>query len=273
MPEEDPSKQLTGSPRRPAGEAPSPPPQQSHQFTAVNQAPAGVNGSTKSPTSSMSPPEASPAQSRNAQPPSSFQSAPPSVVQQTRPIPSMMASMGPTESPSAARPHPPPPPPHPQSYAPQMPQAHRPDWHRDASDDSLAHKRKRDEEIDGSGRAISPTTQTARHHLAAHEAAMGGFGGGHHHPTQTPGGDNYSYDRRSTGDDEGESPNPHDGSAQHDQPEKKRKRQFANRTKTGCITCRRRKKKCDEGKPECTFSISPICLPPSTIFRQTFLRR
>ncbi|KAF2787703.1 hypothetical protein K505DRAFT_122973 [Melanomma pulvis-pyrius CBS 109.77] len=32
---------------------------------------------------------------------------------------------------------------------------------------------------------------------------------------------------------------------------KKRKRQFANRTKTGCGTCRRRKKKCDEGKPEC----------------------
>lgn len=32
---------------------------------------------------------------------------------------------------------------------------------------------------------------------------------------------------------------------------KKRKRQFANRTKTGCGTCRRRKKKCDETKPEC----------------------
>ncbi|KAF2833768.1 hypothetical protein CC86DRAFT_415746, partial [Ophiobolus disseminans] len=32
---------------------------------------------------------------------------------------------------------------------------------------------------------------------------------------------------------------------------KKRKRQFANRTKTGCGTCRRRKKKCDEMKPEC----------------------
>jgi hypothetical protein len=31
----------------------------------------------------------------------------------------------------------------------------------------------------------------------------------------------------------------------------KRKRQFANRTKTGCGTCRRRKKKCDEAKPEC----------------------
>ncbi|KAI5808916.1 hypothetical protein DFH27DRAFT_541792 [Peziza echinospora] len=35
---------------------------------------------------------------------------------------------------------------------------------------------------------------------------------------------------------------------------KKRKRQFANRTKTGCITCRRRKKKCDEGKPECELT-------------------
>lgn len=36
---------------------------------------------------------------------------------------------------------------------------------------------------------------------------------------------------------------------QHDP--KKRKRNFSNRTKTGCLTCRRRKKKCDEAKPEC----------------------
>ncbi|KAF2636038.1 hypothetical protein P280DRAFT_163341 [Massarina eburnea CBS 473.64] len=36
---------------------------------------------------------------------------------------------------------------------------------------------------------------------------------------------------------------------------KKRKRQFANRTKTGCGTCRRRKKKCDEAKPECKHSL------------------
>lgn len=33
---------------------------------------------------------------------------------------------------------------------------------------------------------------------------------------------------------------------------KKRKRNFSNRTKTGCLTCRKRKKKCDENKPECT---------------------
>ncbi|KAG5979499.1 hypothetical protein E4U55_005105 [Claviceps digitariae] len=36
---------------------------------------------------------------------------------------------------------------------------------------------------------------------------------------------------------------------------KKRKRNFSNRTKTGCFTCRRRKKKCDEQKPECSNCI------------------
>lgn len=35
---------------------------------------------------------------------------------------------------------------------------------------------------------------------------------------------------------------------------KKRKRNFSNRTKTGCMTCRRRKKKCDENRPECEFT-------------------
>ena len=33
---------------------------------------------------------------------------------------------------------------------------------------------------------------------------------------------------------------------------KRRKRVFSNRTKTGCMTCRKRKKKCDETHPECT---------------------
>lgn len=37
---------------------------------------------------------------------------------------------------------------------------------------------------------------------------------------------------------------------------KKRKRNFSNRTKTGCMTCRRRKKKCDETKPKCTLGLS-----------------
>lgn len=40
------------------------------------------------------------------------------------------------------------------------------------------------------------------------------------------------------------------------QPGPKRKRVFSNRTKTGCMTCRRRKKKCDEQHPACTL----LCL-------------
>ncbi|MCJ1356039.1 MAG: Maltose acetyltransferase [Icmadophila ericetorum] len=36
-----------------------------------------------------------------------------------------------------------------------------------------------------------------------------------------------------------------------DENRKRRKRVFSNRTKTGCLTCRKRKKKCDEAHPEC----------------------
>ncbi|EMC97736.1 hypothetical protein BAUCODRAFT_122162 [Baudoinia panamericana UAMH 10762] len=38
---------------------------------------------------------------------------------------------------------------------------------------------------------------------------------------------------------------------EQDYDAKRRKRNFSNRTKTGCHTCRRRKKKCDEAKPTC----------------------
>ena len=40
-----------------------------------------------------------------------------------------------------------------------------------------------------------------------------------------------------------------------DQERKRRKRVFSNRTKTGCMTCRRRKKKCDEMHPECKWTL------------------
>ena len=43
-------------------------------------------------------------------------------------------------------------------------------------------------------------------------------------------------------------------SAQQSDP-KRRKRNFSNRTKTGCLTCRKRKKKCDETKPECKYHV------------------
>ncbi|KAI9370954.1 hypothetical protein BJX61DRAFT_60408 [Aspergillus egyptiacus] len=44
---------------------------------------------------------------------------------------------------------------------------------------------------------------------------------------------------------------PHDRSQGAVQVAPKRKRVFSNRTKTGCMTCRRRKKKCDEQHPAC----------------------
>jgi len=51
----------------------------------------------------------------------------------------------------------------------------------------------------------------------------------------------------------------------------KRKRVFSNRTKTGCMTCRRRKKKCDEQHPACksipsgsSFFISVLEMNPKS---------
>jgi hypothetical protein len=54
-----------------------------------------------------------------------------------------------------------------------------------------------------------------------------------------------------------------DSILQHDP--KKRKRNFSNRTKTGCLTCRKRKKKCDEQKPECKQT-PPFFLGPPSLF-------
>jgi hypothetical protein len=131
----------------------------------------------------------------------------------------------------------------------QSPQNRQTDtWMEDVSSSPGGHKRKR---------SITPTTQTQHHHLAAHEAALGAV------PQlqipqplpQTPMmGDDDDDERDSLRGMDSQSPHPH----VHRDPvtgvqvdQKRRKRVFSNRTKTGCITCRRRKKKCDEGKPEC----------------------
>lgn len=126
-------------------------------------------------------------------------------------------------------------------------------------------KRKRTpDEMDRDGRAVSPTTQTQRHHLAAHEAALGGVPATQDIRAQSihiPQEEHYPVADDHRFHDEGPSFRaPQDGSPQPG--EKRRKRVFSNRTKTGCITCRRRKKKCDEGKPECELSwrSSGICL-------------
>lgn len=143
---------------------------------------------------------------------------------------------------------------------------------RPGSDVDMAgtsQKRKRSPEISNQQRAVTPTTQITHHHLAAHEAAMAEENPGsahnsnqHRHQSSLGPEDHagsYSVDEDMKGNDDGreragtQEGSPQPGAAQGDP--KKRKRIFSNRTKTGCITCRRRKKKCDEGKPECLFTI------------------
>ena len=55
---------------------------------------------------------------------------------------------------------------------------------------------------------------------------------------------------------------PRSSGVQVDADRKRRKRVFSNRTKTGCMTCRKRKKKCDELHPECEFPfrLRRVCL-------------
>jgi hypothetical protein len=67
----------------------------------------------------------------------------------------------------------------------------------------------------------------------------------------------HEYQQDSPGDgDRSADPYPYTSDRQRELSElldpKKRKRNFSNRTKTGCMTCRKRKKKCDETRPECT---------------------
>lgn len=60
----------------------------------------------------------------------------------------------------------------------------------------------------------------------------------------------HHYASSATGGDHDKNDDSNDRSA-NSQNGQKRKRNFSNRTKTGCITCRSRKKKCDEGRPHC----------------------
>ncbi|KAI1389486.1 uncharacterized protein F4822DRAFT_202373 [Hypoxylon trugodes] len=70
----------------------------------------------------------------------------------------------------------------------------------------------------------------------------------HDYPATSPDGDDSSvlYGSTSYGQEQRK------GDAVIQSDPKKRKRNFSNRTKTGCLTCRKRKKKCDETKPHCT---------------------
>lgn len=140
----------------------------------------------------------------------------------------------------------------------------------DVDMNGVPQKRKRSPEIENQ-RAVTPTTQTTHHHLAAHEAALEEQGGMNNHQRKRQHaevnekhGGNYAVDDEKLNDGDGTRAGALEGSPQpgSQQGQGKRKRVFSNRTKTGCITCRRRKKKCDEGKPECLFTIPP---PPTSI--------
>lgn len=67
------------------------------------------------------------------------------------------------------------------------------------------------------------------------------------------------YASSTTGGDQEKNDDPNDRSTPP-QNGQKRKRNFSNRTKTGCITCRGRKKKCDEGRPLCKFILAASSL-------------
>ncbi|TGZ77571.1 trimeric LpxA-like protein [Ascodesmis nigricans] len=216
---------------------------QPHQFTAVNQANHKQASSVTSPSAGGQTTVNGNERALGQKPELNGQIPGTSVFGMARPIPPM-APMSASQSSSRAAP--------PQQQQPQQQQQqqyssqHYPlaaeKWQaqRDGSEDAGVQKRKRSEEVDEKGRTVSPT-QAQHHRLLPHDTA-----------NRTPGpgavsDDALSYARRSTAtidDDADEQQTP-------GQPEKRRKRQFTNRTKTGCITCRRRKKKCDEGKPDC----------------------
>ena len=80
---------------------------------------------------------------------------------------------------------------------------------------------------------------------AASQGDSGDYGNG------SPDGDDNMYSGQYTPEQR------RDGVIQSDP--KKRKRNFSNRTKTGCLTCRKRKKKCDEAKPECELGTCIFC--------------
>lgn len=137
-----------------------------------------------------------------------------------------------------------------------------------------AQKRKRSPDGSESTRRMSPGAQTQRHHLAAHEAAIADNQSARSPSIQLPGDDHFSSaaeEQRYHNDNMLQRPGGNDGSPLSNQADpKRRKRVFSNRTKTGCITCRRRKKKCDEGKPECLLAQCAPLMHASTILG-TFL--
>lgn len=118
-------------------------------------------------------------------------------------------------------------------------------WFSQQSQQQQSHEQRPAYDVQGSAQVqgLHPDDQL-REALARETQGMESHGG--YHGNTSP------------EDDDGQN-TPYPGSHGYDRNDvqmhadmKKRKRQFSNRTKTGCLTCRKRKKKCDEERPECT---------------------
>ncbi|PFH62604.1 hypothetical protein XA68_12856 [Ophiocordyceps unilateralis] len=143
------------------------------------------------------------------------------------------------------------------TYTPKPPDASKETWRLNYADVETSHKRKRS----GSPDAVESRVTPLRDFADEAEYERGAYDGRRrsHSPTRRQMDHHSDYSHTSPDAEDRSAPlygSPYtaehgqDSVPQHDA--KKRKRNFSNRTKTGCLTCRKRKKKCDEHKPECS---------------------
>ena len=115
-------------------------------------------------------------------------------------------------------------------------------------DSQLINQAQRAQQIDASDAQLAEALQRE---AQGHDAAPKGWGAA----------SRSTIENSIQGDQPSSFPTyPQDRSQTAVQVAPKRKRVFSNRTKTGCMTCRRRKKKCDEQHPACKFTVTFQCL-------------
>lgn len=125
---------------------------------------------------------------------------------------------------------------------PQTPYPHYAEESRENSAASwYSHQIDNRASVDGQHSAIS------QHHLSPDDQLREALQ--RENNNNSDGQENYSETSPTQEDNRGAAYQGGYGQVQADH--KKRKRNFSNRTKTGCMTCRKRKKKCDETRPEC----------------------
>lgn len=130
---------------------------------------------------------------------------------------------------------------------PQTPYPHYPEESRENSAASwYSHQIDNRTPVDGGHSAVS------QHHMSPDDQLREAL----QRENNSDGQGNYSETSPAQNNDRGAPYRGEYGQVQVDH--KKRKRNFSNRTKTGCMTCRKRKKKCDETRPECKSPRAPV---------------